>query len=330
MRYIVLFQHSCDACSKVARMVGDVSIGGLEARALEDPQVTALLSNAHLQTPGRPSLLIINGDDVQVLSGWAMRRRLASVVGWRRSGTILRLLAAEWRARLARAAEPHGPSRRGVIGGALAGLGGWALMSGAAAASPAPGEGKPDIMLADPAEVEKALATAPVQQAIRTWGPVEGQAFKTSGSGAVLALTHPERGILTVVDNSPGALRGGNPVALSFGHAPTAEHGLRYYTVTGAPLADQVVSGSRVITTAVQHNPDEVIPDFNFKTFSICFTGCIGVKGIQAECLNGCFSCGIDLVNHSIPGILSACPPCLKCAGVHAYTCAKSCANLAR
>lgn len=50
MKYIVLFQHSCDACSKVARMVRDISMAGLEARALEDPEVSGLLSSAGLQT----------------------------------------------------------------------------------------------------------------------------------------------------------------------------------------------------------------------------------------------------------------------------------------
>src|SRR5450759_3479924 len=106
MRYIVLYANNCDACSKVSRMVREISIAGMEARAFEDPHVLKLLSDAGLQAPSRPSLLIIGSADLQMVSGLAMRRRLAGVIGWRRSGTIARLLATEWRARLARSASP--------------------------------------------------------------------------------------------------------------------------------------------------------------------------------------------------------------------------------
>ena len=138
MRYIVLYADRCSACSKAARVVRSAAVAGLEARAFEDPQVSELLGQAGLQIPDRPSLLIIDTEDIQIISGWAMRRRLASVVGWRRSGTIVRLLAAEWRARLATSDKWRAPSRRGVIGGAIAGIAGWALTSGPARASPMP------------------------------------------------------------------------------------------------------------------------------------------------------------------------------------------------
>jgi hypothetical protein len=327
MRHIVLFQHNCAACSKVARMVRDLAITGLEARALEDPQVTALLSNAQLPTPDRPSLLIVNDDDVQLLTGWAMRRRLAGVIGWRRSAAIVSLLAAEWGARLTQSAESHEPSRRGVIGGALAGLGGWILMSGSAAASPRKGP-KPDkARLATPAETEMALATGPVRTAIRTWGPVEGQVFHISGPGApaVLALPHPRSGVLTLVEASPHALRGGQPTALSQGHAP-AGHQTRYHSVAGAAILDLGVHDGKVRGRVVQPGPGEAEPDVNFKLFSICLLDCIMGKGLTPQCVDTCYTCGNALVTRDWPSVLNSCPTCATCGGRFAVQCAKDCA----
>lgn len=328
MRYIVLFQGSCAACSKVAGLVRDISITNLEARALEDPQVTALLSTAHLLAPDQPSLLVINDDDVQMLSGWAMRRRLAGVVGWRRSGAIVRMLAAEWRARLARSAGSHGLSRRGVIGAALAGLGGWAVTSGAAAASSQPAGGIASApRIADPAEVQRALATAPVRTAIRTWGPLQGEVLHVTGTDGmpVLALSHSQHGILTFVNDSPGALQGGNPVALSLGQAPTTGQGIRIYSVSGAPIADLTASGGRVRATAVSPAAP-AIPGFNPKLFAFCFLGCIGEKELSVTCLQNCTACGENLATGSYTGALLTCPYCIACAGPHALSCAKECA----
>jgi len=200
-------------------------------------------------------------------------------------------------------------------------------MSGSAAASPRPGAGPLDVATpAGRAEVEQALATAPAQTAIRTWGPVSReQVLQLSGGGPpVLVLAHPRRGILTFVDNSPGALRSGNPTAISLG--PTAEHGLRYYTVTGVPVADLTVSGDRVTVRAVQPAPGEAAPDINFRIWAFCFVECLGGKKITAECANTCFTCGEALVQRNIPSQLLTCPQCFVCAGRYALQCAQGCA----
>src|ERR1039457_535975 len=97
MRNIVLYAGSCPACSRVARLVTDASIAGLEARPFDDPQVSASLADAGLETPDRPALVVIGDTEALLLTGWAMRRRLAALVGWRRSGTIVRLRGAGWR-----------------------------------------------------------------------------------------------------------------------------------------------------------------------------------------------------------------------------------------
>ncbi len=325
MRYIVLFQHSCHACSQVARMVRGLSVTGLEARPLEDPEVTELLGHAGLQAPDRPSLLVADDNGLEVLSGWAMRRRLAGVIGWRRSAAIAGLLAAEWRARLARSAESYGPSRRGIIGGALVGAAGWALMSvsGTAFASALPGESKPTA--ADPAEVKAALATVPAQRAIRTWGAVEQEAYLVRSDGRVtLMLTHPRDRILTFINISPGAMRGGNPAAVSLG---SSGHAIRYYSVGGTPLADLTVSDGRVQASAVPR--DAVVPSSTVEAEPAitakqlaCFVACIGRRA-GAGCVQDCITCVAGIVFKNPPPI--PCAECTACAGAYGTACVGEC-----
>jgi hypothetical protein len=321
MRYVVLYAASCPACSEVARMVRDTQVPGLEARAFEDPSVTDSLRNAGLSTPNRPSLLVIGDQGAQLLSGWAMRRRLAGVVGWRRSGTIVRLLSAEWRARLTKAAGSHLPSRRGVIGSILAGLTGWAMSSGVAAASPVPAEDTPAMKPASPADASRLLETASAQRAIRAWGPAEQQVLEISGSQPVLVLMHPERDIYTFIDNSPGALQGNDPAAVSLGVAPTAERALRYYTASGVPLADLAVSGGQVTATPILPSA-QAVPDL--KSWQIaCFAACIGRKS-GAPCIITCEGCFFDATGTLTK--LIACSNCLVCAGPNGVPCLRECA----
>ncbi len=316
MRYIVLFQHSCRPCSNVARMVRDLSIPGLEASPLDDPEVSALLSKSGLPIPGRPSLMVVDEDDLRVLSGWGMRRRLAALVGWRRSGAIIRLLAAEYRARLATSAQPHAPSRRGVIGSAIAGLVGWAVLSGSAVDPLRRGDEPTGLTPADPADVRAALGAASVQQAIRTWGPVEDTAYIANGGGqSVLALSHPQQGILTFVDSSPGALRN-SPVALSMGVLPDAGGTLRYHTVGGVPLADVTVSGDRVRVSPAPSGPNG--PDAPSAAQLILFIDCI-IRHTNSDCAQACISCG---QHGGLPSYVN-CVKCGVCAGPYAVRCAK-------
>ncbi len=318
MRYVVLYAADCPACSKVAAMVMNASVTGLEARGFEDAEIAESLRNAGLRVPDRPSLVIVNGTDVRLLSGWAMRRRLAGVVGWRRSRTIVRLLAAEWRARLTKSAASHAPSRRGVIGGILAGLTGWAVTSGVANASP---RNTPAMRAADPADAARVLRTATAQRAIRAWGPADPQVHEISGgSHPVFVLVHPERDIYTFVDNSPGALRESKPVAISMGVAPTAERALRYYTVDGIALADLQVADGKTTVRAVETAP-EVVPDVSKWQFA-CWLGCIGRKSTVA-CLAVCEQCFYYAVGSLAR--LVACSNCVVCAGPNGVACAKEC-----
>jgi hypothetical protein len=323
MRYTVLYAASCPSCSAVARLVTDASITDLDARSLEDPQVAESLRSAGIATPDRPSLLVSGEEGIRMLSGWEMRRCLADVVGWRRSRTIARLLAAEWRARLQKAAAPRIPSRRGVIGGALAGLAGVAMSSGVAAAATATPDA-PAMRPADPADAARVLKTATARQAVRTWGPAEGEVMEITGSQPVFVLTHAKREIYTFIDNSPGALRGGNPAAVSLGAAPTAQHALRYYTASGLALADVTASGGRVTATPVEvppARPGEAVPDL--KSWQIaCFAGCIGRRS-GAQCILTCEGCVFD-VTGTLAKVI-ACTNCVVCAGPNGVQCLREC-----
>jgi hypothetical protein len=113
--------------------------------------------------------------------------------------------------------------------------------------------------------------------------------MEITGSQPVFVLTHAKREIYTFIDNSPGALRGGNPAAVSLGAAPTAQHALRYYTASGLALADVIASGGRVTATPVEvppARPGEAVPDL--KSWQIaCFAGCIGRRS-GAQCILTC------------------------------------------
>jgi hypothetical protein len=318
MRYIVLYASDCPSCSKVARLVADASVPGLEARGFDDPEVTGSLRSAGLEIPDRPSLVITSGTGVQVLTGLAMRRRLAGIVGWGRARTIARLLAAEWRARLAKSSASRLPSRRRVIGGIVAGVAGWAVMPGSANASTAAAGTSPGMKPASQADAASVLRTATAQRAIRAWGAADPQVHEISGgSQPVLVLIHPDRDIYTFIDNSPGALNAGAPVAVSLGAAPTAEPALRYYTVDGAALADLRLADGEVKATAT---PDAV-PDVSKWQFA-CWVGCIGRKS-NVGCLSVCEQCFYYAVGSAAR--LIACSNCVVCAGPNGVACAKEC-----
>lgn len=315
MQYIVLYQQSCTACSKVARMVSDLEIAGLEARPLADPRVAQLLGSAGKQSPDRPSLLVVDNDDVELISGWAMRRRLARVVGWRRSSSIIALLAAEWRARLAKSAGSPLPSRRSILGGAtVAAISGgfaWRLASrDSPAARLGSGGTTPEVTQVGSAEAEKLLATTSMQRSIKAWGPA-AEIYKVSGAQPSYIVSHPRNGIFTVVDNSRGAIQAGNPVAISLGNSPGTTPALRYYTIDAAPLVDVSVSNGIAKADPVHGQPsDENVPA-GFYGFVMCVA-----SNVSAPCALGCQSCA-----HNPTALCVA--ACITCAGPAGMKCAR-------
>lgn len=321
MRNIVLYAGGCAACSRVARLVTDASIADLEARPFDDPWVSESLAGAGLQTPDRPALVVIGATEVLLLTGWAMRRRLAALVGWRRSGTIARLLAAEWRARLTRSAETYMPSRRGIIGGTVAGVLGWAMTSGVAHASTTSAASTPALKAVSPAGAAKVLQTATAQRAVSTWGAAEILEL-SGGSNPVFMLVHSERDIYTFIDNSPRARQASGPAAVSLGVAPGAGGTIRYYTVSGIALADLSVADGQATATPGQPTA-AVQPDITINKVTLaCFAACVG-RPPNVSCVDNCARC--SEASGTLAQKLLACLPCVTCAGVNGVNCLYVC-----
>jgi hypothetical protein len=97
-KHVLLYRGGCGACSKVAELVTDLRRTDLEARAIESETVQQVLTSSGLESPSRPTLLLIGPSGTRALVGWAMRRRLAGLLGWRQAHVIMRLSAAELRA----------------------------------------------------------------------------------------------------------------------------------------------------------------------------------------------------------------------------------------
>lgn len=323
-RNVLLFDGDCAACSRVARLIHELAIADLEVLGLRDEKVAQALDHAGLSAPDRPSLLVTDGDRLRILSGWSMRRRLASMIGWRRSRTIVRLLASEWHARTTRAAEATGTSRRGFVGTATAGVVGLAMlprsiMGRTASANVA-------YVPADAADVERALASVPVQRAVQTWGPVRSAVMEVKdGAERVLVFTHHtgEDQVITFVDNSADA-RHGTPVSLSMAESPSANHGIRYYTVDGTPMAD-IVMGAHGKTEALpvseHHDAGKygfMMPDgFHLRCWLLCLQE-FNVN-LSPGCFQNCEEC-FELIS------ARACVLCAACAGgAKAIACAKRC-----
>jgi predicted DCC family thiol-disulfide oxidoreductase YuxK len=317
MRHILLFQGSCAACSKVARMVDNLSVSGLETLSIESAEATQLLAMAGVETLERPSLLIVDDGQVEIKNGWAMRRRLARVIGARRGTALVQLSIAEWHAAASRKLMPSSAGRRGFLGGAAAAIAGLILLPGKAFASAedVPAEGSVAVPSAE--SVQRALLSQPMKTAVRTWGPTDDKVHEvTRGAQRVLAFQHSRDNVVTFVDISQAA-SATKPTAVSMGRGADGAS-LRFYTVQGTPLADITKSGSSIKVAAPPKAPADE-PDDLFSY--ICFVGCLG-SSVSVACANACFSCD--------PGQLASLPNCLYCAvcaGPSAIGCARQCSG---
>lgn len=127
-KYVLLFDGDLAACSQVAREVERLAVTDLGVISLSHPLLTRALDDAGVELPKRPGLLVNDDSGLRVLHSWSMRKRLAAVVGWRNARALTQLLAAEWRARLTREAAQSDTPRRRVVGAAVAGVAGLAIL----------------------------------------------------------------------------------------------------------------------------------------------------------------------------------------------------------
>jgi hypothetical protein len=308
-KYVLVFDGDCVSCSSLARTVQQLAVPDLGVLSLHDP----LLAQALPQVPDRPGLLVNDTARARLLYGWAMRRQLASIVGWRNARTLTRLLIGEWRARLAKTGDP---TRRGVLKTGVAGAAALVLLPrGTRHASLGTTEVTPSTTPATAADVRRAMESQPMHRAIRTFGPVRAGATEvTSGTERVLVFSH-NSGEFTFIDNSADATPG-DPAAITIGKAPGTQNALRYYTTSGVALADLVLGNGTAKFVPLASNDTSVKPD----VFSpSCWLYCMQAEGITNYCGAQCISC------FDGSGGITACAYCTVCAGPLALKCAKQC-----
>jgi hypothetical protein len=308
-KYVLVFDGDCVSCSSLARTVEQLAVPDLGVMSLRDP----LLAQASPQVPDRPGLLVNDTAGARLLYGWAMRRQLASVVGWRNARTLTSLLIGEWRTRLARTGDP---ARRHVLKTGMAGVAALVLLPrGTRHASPSTTAATPSATSATAADVRRAMESQSMQRAIRTFGPVKAGATEvTDGTQRLLVFSH-DSGEVTFIDNSADATPG-DPAAITIGKAPDTQNALRYYTTSGLALADLVHGNGTAKFVPLASDDTSVKPD----VFSAsCWLYCMQVEGITNYCGAQCISC------FDGSGGIAACAYCGVCAGPLALKCAKQC-----
>lgn len=307
MERILLFDGNCRSCSSVARLVESLGVSDLTVRPISDPKIVTQLRTAGLAQPTKPALVRRNNDGgIELLTGLRMRFELAKVLGFRRSRQIMRLAAAETRARMTSL------SRRNVLlatGGAV----GAAVVGGGGSAAAAPG-GNSGVAAAQPQLIQKMLADFTVREAVQSFGPIDStNAIVIDGPDEpILALAHSKTDTITFV-----GLAAGLPPAVISMRALTSEHGFEYLSPGGHVMARVRKADGRVVvepgTSAAPGGPAVAVDYY-------CVVTCLGAN-IGATCFDQCVSCvfGGPLVK------LVACPFCAACAGPQGVRCVRDC-----
>jgi hypothetical protein len=320
MAHVLMFDSECAACSRAARAVAQMGIEGLEVRGLSDPAVLAQLRQAGLEPPAGPALLSGDGAETRLVTGWAMRKGLARLLGWRRASRVVHLVSIEGRARAARA---RSVSRRSVLGAGLAVAAGAVtsvlLPESAAAASPQAPSG---LAPASSAEAQRALGSTTVQTAINTWGPVHPAGVVNDGTTSVLVLGFtnvPDLALL--VDNSAAATSARTVLAIK--KDPLAAGALQFFAADGTALGSVSVVAGRVVATEPRAAAaGTAVPTIHIPTAKIrCFIHCLGAH-LQAQCILTCHTC---VTTPNPFSRIVACAHCIVCAGPSAIRCAHHC-----
>jgi hypothetical protein len=312
MTHVLVFDSDCAACSGAARAVAEMGITGLEVRGLSDPAVAALLREAGLERPNGPALLSGEGATARLATGWAMRRGLARLVGWRRASLIARLVSIEARARAARSGSV---SRRRVIGAGLAVAAGTVtsalLPEAASAAAPQASTG---LVPASDAETQRALGSAAVQTARATWGALHAAGVASDGTTSVLVFEFTNQpGLALLVDSSTTA---SGRTALAVRQAAANGGALEFFGADGTALGSVSLASGKVVATA------PAAPSINIPTAKIrCFLHCLGAH-LQASCILTCHTC---VTTPNPFSRIVACAHCIVCAGPSAIRCAEHC-----
>jgi predicted DCC family thiol-disulfide oxidoreductase YuxK len=323
MSFKLLFDAQCVHCTNVAKKVRSLGIQNLDVASLHDAEVRRTFQQAGQSVPEVPALIDTDGDRLVVWTGLAMRIRLARLIGYRRAADMLRLLAAEAKARAVRRADAgaaSGVQRRrllgGALGGALAGAGAIVFGTGQpAAAGPAGIAGA--VAPVSAAQRDHLLSLTEVRKAVATLGPVEADMITsvTDAEGrSVAILSHSSGQGVTFVEADSA-----DPVALTLVSGSTA-NSIRYTMTDGRPLVELTRTASGKVDARAVVPGDE--GERGVGAFAICLTYCLGAE-VSSGCVDRCVGCA----GGGVTAIVN-CPLCAACAGTTGVKCARQCKPL--
>lgn len=95
MEYILLFDAQCERCNSLANQVKAIAKNRVDVRSLYEPEMQELLDQNSDGWQWEPKLLILNGEEVQVLSGISLSLTLLRILGVQNSFKILSLITKE-------------------------------------------------------------------------------------------------------------------------------------------------------------------------------------------------------------------------------------------
>ena len=91
MQHYLLFDSGCQTCSSLAQLVADESQGWLEIRSLREPAMQELLNRARPGWKWEPTLLALDGAQVDVFTGLSLRIQMVRGLGLRRLNSVSEL-----------------------------------------------------------------------------------------------------------------------------------------------------------------------------------------------------------------------------------------------
>ena len=92
MKRYLLFDSGCNLCTRLAQDIEKESEGWLVARSLRDPEMHALLEEARPDWRWQPTLLEVQDDNINVVTGVALTTKIVQELGVRRAWRVAKLV----------------------------------------------------------------------------------------------------------------------------------------------------------------------------------------------------------------------------------------------
>lgn len=326
-RYL-LFDSGCQTCSSLAQLVADESHGWLDIHSLREPAMQELLHRGRPGWKWEPTLLTIEGEQVEVFTGWQLRMQMVRGLGLRRAGRIAQLISQFPGTSVTDSSRRRQFLKVGgaVVGGLALGLGfGLPKASLAASGSPITTDATP-LALTDPV-IASMKTSRHVRLASKHFGaPDWSRVFKfTYGpqkkTGYGVFLQGGDTRASTVLFFGRAPRRRGSAKPQSAGKqrrhsrplvfrltADAHEHAkVEWFTPSATLVAVAAVtkSGPTALTPVA---PDGSVQPNSFKCAVIC--GAVLAQACRADCI----ACGVA------PNPVD-CGLCAVCVGAGYYLC---------